>query len=250
MKQSFLTAVLASVAVAALTVGTLAYAGTTAGTGIVGSKHDINAYAAMQAPGSVLADNEGRVCAFCHTPHAAVIDASQGPMWSHMVSAKPYQIFNPGNNNESAFLVTMRGGDPLAGSSRLCMSCHDGQIAVDSHMGSGSQANGTFVLTGGSVIGSTTSTTSDHPIGMPYNNYPTEQPNHYRASTNNWSNGNGHTIAESLETADGIVTCATCHDVHNKKVATQTASLDGITRNPLLRAKNQGSAICKSCHTL
>jgi hypothetical protein len=46
-----------------------------------------------------------------------------------------------------------------------------------------------------------------------------------------------------------IMTCATCHEVHNKENAAQDAATDGsATPNYFLYAKESNSLICLSCH--
>ena len=46
-----------------------------------------------------------------------------------------------------------------------------------------------------------------------------------------------------------FMTCASCHEVHNKENATQAPAADGSTTpNYFLYAKEQYSLICLSCH--
>lgn len=243
MKKSTIATLLAVLAVTAASALT-AYGGTAAGSGVVGSMHDITAFAKTQASGAVTADNEGRVCIYCHTPHAANLDGVIGPLWSHTLSSKNYTPYKTATFDTNSQLVL---GDTLIGSSRLCMSCHDGQVAADSHQGSTPQ-DGTFVLSGSKVVGSETSSTSDHPIGFLYDNVQGQQPTKYRTSTTTWISGNGQTIAACLE--GGVMTCNTCHEVHNKRNVTMGLSVDHTQKNWLLRAKETNSAICRSCHNL
>ena len=232
-------AVIASTALSAL-------AGATAGSGVVGSVHDITAFAAIQPGGAVQADNEQRVCVFCHTPHHADMDGIIGPLWSHKASAKTYIPYKTTSFDSDGNMVY---GDPLWGSSRLCMSCHDGQIAIDSHDGSGTTQSGGFVLSGSKVVGSDSSPTSDHPIGINYDMLQTANPTKLKPSTNMWMSGNGQKIEQSLENG-GWMTCNSCHEVHNKKNVAQVVSADGIQRSWLLRAQQKNSALCRSCHNM
>jgi len=245
MKQKHLAAVLlATLAVTAITAFS-SFASTLATTGVVGSVHDISAFAANSG-GAVLADNEGRVCIFCHTPHHASEDASLGttnPLWNHQVTTQVYQPYKTSTFDSAGSMI---GGDPLLGSSRLCMSCHDGSIAIDTHGGSIPQAGGAM-LSGNKVVGSTTSTTSDHPIGIHYLGLQQAEPTKLRDPTLNWIAGTAP-VQNSLEMG-GYMTCATCHEVHNKRNVIQNVAGDGATYNRLLRSKQQGSAICRSCHS-
>lgn len=240
MKRMLLV-IVAAVALGAMAIP--AFAGTGAGTGIISSVHDITAYSKLAGNvGLVIGDNEGRVCVFCHTPHHADTDASldYNPLWSHTVTTQTYTPYVTATFDATAF----GGTDPLVGPSRLCMSCHDGSISVDQHGGEGAQAGG-FKLTGNHVVGSTTHAI-DHPIGFSYSQAKTAKGTSINAATATWLGGTG-TVTAALHQGD-IMTCATCHDVHNKTNAVNAASLDGLTRNWLVRSPQAGSQLCLTCH--
>ena len=69
--------------------------------------------------GSVHAVTESDVCIFCHTPHHA---SGDGPLWNHQMSGASYTPYS-----SSTLKATV--GQPT-GSSRLCLSCHDGTVAL------------------------------------------------------------------------------------------------------------------------
>lgn len=85
-------------------------------------------------PGGQLQDvNAGEVCVYCHTPHnAAALDAEGNfiaPLWNRRVGSSesglpiayaPYRS----NSLDSGVLATPNG------SSKLCLSCHDGMISL------------------------------------------------------------------------------------------------------------------------
>jgi predicted CXXCH cytochrome family protein len=86
-------------------------------TGVSATLHNLSA----SGPGEIHAQSETEVCKFCHIPHAAVVQ----PLWGHALStAERYQV------------ATLRRGRVSAeapqpdGSSRLCLSCHDGTVAL------------------------------------------------------------------------------------------------------------------------
>lgn len=293
-------------ALAFLAAAIKAAAGVPAGTGINGSVHDMTRYTAN-------ADLMGRVCVFCHTPHnatlntAALTDQPYLPLWNHIISSvqfTPYRWSTP-----DTLINGQEITDPLAGQSRLCMSCHDGSIAVDQHggaMGSmGSNGMGgirqSYDGAGRALFSADLSGT--HPIGFDYNQvavgrnartqrtgldtnarpgtrgvrtgrdtYDILVDSHqgYAVAIDSDSNGiqqgeynrvrrntSGDTIADHLYNGN-IMTCVTCHEVHNKQNALQADFSDGTMRtvlgtqqsapNYLLRAPLQGSLICLSCH--
>ena len=168
-KQTVVTAVtIASVLAASTAFAALNFTGTNvAKAGVVASKHNMNSYQ------ETTKDTEGRVCAFCHTPHHALADNTGGiadylPLWSHALTSQV--------NYNAYFTPTVKvGGDrSLNGVTILCMSCHDGVIAVDEHYNNGlinnKLDNDGF---GGTAIGlkdanGAASLGNDHPIGFKY----------------------------------------------------------------------------------
>jgi hypothetical protein len=83
----------------------------------------------------IRASTETRICIFCHTPHNAITDSSllNAPLWNHTLSTASYII------NTSPAGPATRGGyfvnqltTPIQpdGASKLCLSCHDGTVAI------------------------------------------------------------------------------------------------------------------------
>ena len=260
MKKQILTALVLTGLSAAV-----AYATPTAvpGAGVVNSVHDMSA-----AVGAVDFGNNGRVCAFCHTPHHAVdMGSNYTPLWSRSNSNAtttytPYQ--------SATFDVTLQPGfvDAAVGPTRLCMSCHDGSIAPDQHYGqAGTTAKLTTDTFGGAGVGANMALGNDHPVGFDYASLaigPTSgdvttitipesqtQKNYIRSlgsgATALKYNGNALniTVAERLYNGN-TMTCATCHDVHNKKNKFSTP--DTADFNYLVLAPQNGSALCLTCH--
>jgi len=274
--------ILAAVAISAL-AATFVYAGQTPGTGVLGSPHDMNAVTGLQA------DNQGRVCAFCHTPHHAVDLAGQyNPLWSHTptnlsnVTAYTSPTFDADKTTNAPIT------DPLIGPSRLCMSCHDGAIAPDQHYGSanfttgGRFASDEFSYTGAKniAVGLGGNFGNDHPIGFDINQSIAADGNEdgtkssasstgknglvpnlltatWKGTTNSFST---RTIGQGMYQKPGgglYMTCASCHDVHNKDNSKNVdfEAAEGVNKhtdtlklNYFVYAPQAGSQLCLSCH--
>jgi hypothetical protein len=258
--------VLAAVALVALAA--TAYAGTTPGTGVVGSKHDINLTSGLTA------DSQGRVCAFCHTPHHALSAGGQyAPLWSHNLTGltlvTPYASATFDGDRNTAV-------DPLVGPSRLCMSCHDGVVAPDQHYGAlfaGTSPTGRFANDsfGDIAVGKGGDFSNDHPIGFDVRDtlaYDSASATNH-GIFNDIITSRTWTVAGVAGTrpisagmysptaggAERIMTCATCHDVHNKdNVPNSTANrldaahTDTVNGNYFVYAPQSGSQLCTSCH--
>jgi mono/diheme cytochrome c family protein len=66
------------------------------------------------------------VCVYCHTPHGANTSVVL-PLWNRTMRATTYTTYNQLNTSSLTQSVTQPGAASLS-----CLSCHDGQTAVDS----------------------------------------------------------------------------------------------------------------------
>jgi hypothetical protein len=253
------------------TSATVALAGPKAGTGINGSLHDLNSDTFKT---NFAHDKFERSCVFCHTPHNALAANTDNlsPLWNHAdnglnLKGKPYLWVAP-LNLQTGKPITI-ASDPLIGPSRLCMACHDGSTAVDAHGSAGSDSNGTKQMTATytDALGNTanrfiTDLTVTHPIGFKYSDAWTARGAKELVPSSSgfiagdivassWDTNTRGTLAlstkriqDTLYGSDGYMTCASCHDVHN----TLNVSDSTNSYNYFLYAKEQGSAICLSCH--
>ena len=263
MKKKMLIAVAVSAlsatsAFAAITVG--------AGAGVLGSVHDMN-----NVGGGIAKDNQGRVCAFCHTPHHAIdsTDPNAGdymPLWSHKLTTQGFTQYDSGTFDAGK----VGNIEPLAGPTRLCMSCHDGEIAPDQHYGGANTGNkftgNEFVGLEWQIgIGAAGALNRTHPIGFNLADAIAADTAGSNAGSVNsgfvdgiatgtfFKGSTTKTIQSQLY--NGIMTCATCHDVHNKdnvvnviNAGVDAEHTDTIGRNYLVFARQSGSELCLSCH--
>ncbi len=180
------------------------------------------------------------ICVACHTPHNSDTGVTDAPLWNHTVTTASYTLYtNPGTLNATTTQPT--------GVSKLCLSCHDGTVAIDSIVNSPlvSPSPATNIMTGDSVVGGD-GLNNDHPISFAYTAALALADGALHNPT-----AKSITIGSGTDTKDGFISevmlfgdnndqveCATCHDVHNKFT-------DG---GKLLRISNSGSALCLTCH--
>jgi predicted CXXCH cytochrome family protein len=171
---------------------------------------------------SYLTGPTGEICVVCHTPHDADTSVSASPLWNHEVTAvNPYTLYS------SATLDALPGQP--SGVSKLCLSCHDGTVALDNY---GGTTTGTdFISTG--LVG--TDLSNDHPISFAYTNaLATTDGGLFQPTIDTTSLGG--TIDDDLLFAT-FLECASCHDVHD------------VANDPnLLVIPNDGSDLCLTCH--
>ena len=211
------------------------------------TKHNLSA----GGPGTAKAVSETQVCVFCHTPHAATPGVT--PLWNRAMSKSTYTVYTSSSLDANAIQGSL---DQPGGSSKLCLSCHDGTLAIGNVNVLGGQgsvtAQGTvsIPMTGtgaGGVMpgGSGTATgftrnlgvdlTNDHPISVSYTSALATRDGELRAVDANqkWPAGSGTVIgvgapgyrpAVRLEGTGaggvGQVQCGTCHDPHLRETDT------------------------------
>ena len=98
-----------------------------------GTRHNLS----TSGPGTTRAAAVGgtsEVCVFCHTPHGATA-ADQGgatlraPLWNRRVPAGATYTPYTSSSMDSQTIVAGFNNQP-GGSSKLCLSCHDGTLAI------------------------------------------------------------------------------------------------------------------------
>jgi predicted CXXCH cytochrome family protein len=189
------------------------FVSTIASAGIVGTEHDFKGRAW---------NTSGEVCVVCHTPHNALNSAVDKPLWDHYETSSVFTLYD--SNTFEGFGTI---GQP-DGHSLMCLSCHDGTVAVDSFGG----ATGSELLSGADMIG--TDLSDDHPISFTYDTtLATTDGGLYDPSTQ--TSGLGGTVDDDM-LFGGKVQCSSCHNVHDDTI------------DPFLRKSNAASALCLTCH--
>ncbi|MBD3867897.1 MAG: cytochrome c3 family protein [Acidobacteria bacterium] len=94
------------------------------GSDIANTPHNLSA----SGPGSIKATSETEICKFCHVPHNS---RSAEALWAQQLSEAIYRT-PPIRTGESQLQTAPQPG----GSSRLCLSCHDGTVAMGEISGS------------------------------------------------------------------------------------------------------------------
>ncbi len=198
---------------------------------IVSTKHNLS----ITGTGTVKSTDETEVCIFCHTPHQAIKNDNI-PLWNHDLSATAsYGVYTSPTFDGSSSITDLGGTNAAtAAVSNLCLSCHDGTIAINSLNNPSNATGGNPTMTGtgaGGVMPAGTSNigadlTDDHPVNFRYDAA-------LYAADSSLNDPSGLT---GVRLFNGYVQCASCHDPHESTNAT------------FLRVDNSGSALCLKCH--
>ncbi len=175
------------------------------GGSVVGSRHDFSATGGGRFKGT----GTTSACAYCHAPHGATGGA---------LSSRP----EPAPSRTAARLGSTAGA--AGQSSRTCLSCHDGTVAVGQTSAGATQvlggAGGRIEAGQRSNLGTDLRTT--HPLSVRPDGLSVRAP----------VAGAGARLVEG-----GTVQCTSCHDPHRD-------SADG----KFLLGPNRRSELCLGCH--
>ena len=194
---------------------------------ILNTKHDLSV---GSASANIKAVSEDQVCVFCHTPHSSETITQ---LWNKSLT---------GVTNYTLYSSERLAGYPTPSQpksrSKLCMSCHDGTVAIGSVYNlPGPGAQGTITMTNsvttmptgaGGYLG--TDLSDDHPVGFTYDtNSDPELVNR------NWPwKAQGLKILLDPDASNGTVECKTCHNPHDNFYT------------PFLN--EPASTLCTTCH--
>jgi predicted CXXCH cytochrome family protein len=184
---------------------------------VVNSVHNLSS----AGPGAIRATAESDACIFCHTVHKTT---GQNPLWSHAMSGiTNYIVYSS---------PTMKAvvGQP-DGASRLCLSCHDGTVALGMVSSRGTiqmQGGVTKMPSGLSNLG--TDLSGDHPISFVYDAKLAQLDGNLKDPA---------TIDHRVKLDHhNELQCTACHDPHDNQFGN------------FLVMDNTGSVLCLACHVL
>jgi predicted CXXCH cytochrome family protein len=190
--------------------------GVASAQGIAGSAHDFTQAGDF--------NDGGQLCVVCHTPHESDVTVAEAPLWNHTLTTKADFGLYSGVDLQGT--ITQPDGI-----SKLCLSCHDGTVALDAFGGAGGTTPGNLIQNAYAGVGAGIidgDLNSEHPISITYENGA-------GAGQDPGLNDPGGFTNVGL--FGGKVECASCHNVHNES---------GVTA--LLVTSNAGSAMCFECH--
>ncbi len=184
---------------------------------VVNSVHDLSA----RGPGPVRAIYENEICIFCHTPHNG---APQTPLWNRENPRTHYRIYRSSTTDARI--------DQPTGPSKMCLSCHDGSMALGNVLSR--PLTHPIMMTARTIPPGTADLSNDlsddHPIGFRYDRALSNADPQIRPP---------EVISSKLPLGTHQeMHCTTCHDPHNNE------------RGDFLRISDQMSTMCITCHDM
>lgn len=237
---------------------------------IVTSKHNLSKW----GPGDIKASTESQVCKFCHAVHAASVE----PLWGHRLSTATYVLYS------SQSMRSPKTNQPDK-SSKLCLSCHDGTVAIGGTLkgdivmtdsGTGKLSSGKLTATSTAYFGTNLRTPQSHirhPISIGVNQNLIDATRSYGATymlktpllTNsegkpcldrNASNActNLYPLRPTMYsyptgTNHGVgIQCATCHDAHNNQYGMFIRERISFSNFSCAHYNAASGGFCVHCH--
>jgi len=170
--------------------------------------------------GNIQALNEDEICIFCHTPHTS---NPKGPLWNRETSGKNYILYNSST-------VNALPGQP-DGSSILCLSCHDGTVALGNIISKNNRTdfNEGIITLNHRESNISTDLSDDHIISFDYNSGLAQKDGGLKDPM---------ALDPHIKLEKGKVQCTSCHDPHKD------------IYGKFLVNSNQNSLLCLSCHDI
>jgi predicted CXXCH cytochrome family protein len=199
--------------------------------GVSTTRHNLS----ISGPGPAQATEETGICKFCHTPHNA---SPASPLWNHEVTEVTDYI-----HYWSPTLVSYASAEaapPIDGFSRLCLSCHDGTVALGALVNRGELIETvpeflTFGMEG--YLG--TDLSGGHPISIIFDqslaNRRNTEPDVLHL---NWPLADKDVKLYPTQGGFGVQ-CSSCHDPHGGK---------GGPEAPPFWRKETYDDVCLVCH--
>lgn len=223
-----------------------------------------------------------QICIFCHTPHSANV-VGQAPLWNRNFSAQNFQRYTSTTLQIRHIGAAQYGvGAQPNGSSKLCLSCHDGVSRLGAVYNGAEIAMVKDVIDGLASFNPSTNKmlTGHHPVSFVYltgfnsgsqtGSVLSALPAKYRFMPQ--SSAGKVKLFDTNRNSNGWMQCTTCHDPHqNQSIETgpgtcyDSGGLPGacdtstytrkvapfwVYHGTNTTATQDTSTVCKVCHAL
>lgn len=184
---------------------------------IINSKHNLSSSTTKKVKQVSNESVESEICIFCHTSH---IGSPSAPRWNHN---DPGKIYTPYTSST----LKAKTGQP-SGVSKLCLSCHDGTVALG--MVRSQSPNTPFTQSIGTEQNLGTDLSDDHPISFRYD---------AELVFSNRGLKDPDTLTGAIQLdKNSQLQCTSCHDAH------------GSQYKYLLKIDDIAGNLCMTCHNI
>ena len=162
-------------------------------------------------------------CLYCHAPHGAM--SSPTPLWNQKMTVQTYNMYGSTTYHQ----ISAQPG--INSSSRMCLSCHDGTVAVGQTVVWGQLTiSGTMKST--SIFGSDLKSSHPFSVKTPLIDSPNINADLFATPP--------HTADPAVPLVNGNVECTSCHQPHFESIDKQLPQF--------LVRDSSSSQLCLACH--
>ena len=201
--------------------------------GVGSTKHNLS----VSGTGDARAITETEVCKFCHTPH----NASPGaPLWNHQLSS--VDTYTSYWSPTLKSYASPEDAPPIDGFSKLCLSCHDGTVALGALINHGELVETIPDMLSFGMVGYLgTDLSGGHPISIVFDQALVTRRNSEPDLLHlNWPITDKDVKLYVTQGGRGVQ-CTSCHDPHGGK---------GETGAPPFWQKKTYDDVCIVCHNI
>ena len=182
--------------------------------------------------GAPITGTLGEPCMYCHAPHSGINGTpgvQQTPLWSQKLSSvQSYQMYS-----STTMVNQVNSSPPLGSDSTLCLSCHDGTVAVGTTTPWGQVPMSSSLSGTPADLGTNLSTTHPFSFITPLQAAPDLWPS-LSATPPSTQDTTG-----AVTLINGNVECGSCHNPHVQNIDSS---------GDFLVIDNSQSALCLACH--
>lgn len=192
---------------------------------VVNSRHDFRVTSSATIKASTAVNAGEQLCVFCHTPH----NSNPGTeLWNQNMGSAPFATYT------SSTLQSTVGPVSTQDASKLCLSCHDGTIALGDTV-----QNGQIPFQQGFAYALPASNPSNL-AGMAGAGFTDDHPFAFSPNLAN-PEMKAPPTGDPVKLVVGKVQCTSCHEPHDEN--------QDQTMGMFLVKSNRASAMCITCHT-
>lgn len=234
---------------------------------ITNTRHNLSSLSSN----TVKATSEKQLCVFCHTPHAAE-EIPRAPLWNRKLSGATYTLYSS-TSLDATDLKQPGALANTAGGSKLCLSCHDGTLAIGAVnvlngksisqpvAMQGTDAGGVMAPGAGKTSGFTrnlgTDLSNDHPIAFTYNTALAILDGDLRDPASSSVIANRKVgVKPAIPLFENQVECISCHDPHVRDTVDGNIKFLRLNRFQSLlgepkagKFSPENDIICLGCHS-
>lgn len=189
----------------------------------------LGAHSMSPVIGAPITGTLGEPCMYCHAPHSGNPGSAATPLWTQRLSSvQSYQMYS-----SPTMVNQVNSSPPLGSNSTLCLSCHDGTVALGTTTPWGQVPMSGSLSGTPADLGTNLQTTHPFSFVTPLQSAPDLWPSLSATPPSTRDTTSAVTLI------NGNVECGSCHNPHVENID---------PNSEFLVINNSEGALCLACH--